>query len=159
MELQGKVAIVTGASRGIGKVIAKAYAREGAKVVVTARTVRPEDSKIPGTIAQTVEEIRAEGGEAVAVRCDVSKEDEVLALAAQAREAFGPVDVLVDHGGVRVDVEGAPRAGRGGESARAVRAARRGRAFHEDRVGLGGVDRRVDGGEQPRPVAHRDHDF
>ena len=103
MELQGKVAIVTGASRGIGKAIAKAYAREGAKVVVTARTVRPEDSKIPGTIAQTVEEIRAEGGEAVAVRCDVSKEDEVLALAAQAREAFGPVDVLVNNAGVRVD--------------------------------------------------------
>ena len=66
MKLNGKVAIVTGASRGIGKQIALTFAREGARVVVVARTEQ-EGAKLPGTIHQTVEEIKAIGGEALAV--------------------------------------------------------------------------------------------
>ena len=66
--LAGQVAVITGASRGIGEAIAKRYAMEGAKVVVSARTVVPEDHFLPGSINETVQAIRDAGGEAVAVK-------------------------------------------------------------------------------------------
>ncbi|MBI3743282.1 MAG: SDR family NAD(P)-dependent oxidoreductase [Chloroflexi bacterium] len=103
MRLKNKVAVVTGASRGIGKTIAKAYAREGAKVVVTARTEKPEDSKVPGTIHDTVRQIREAGGEATAIRCDISQESSVNDMVRQAVDAYGPIDILVNNAGVRVD--------------------------------------------------------
>ena len=69
--LAGQVAIVTGASRGIGEAIAKRYAMEGAKVVVSARSVEEGDHYLPGTIKHTVDVINQAGGEAVAVRADL----------------------------------------------------------------------------------------
>src|SRR3990172_10368391 len=71
-QLDGKVAIVTGASRGIGKAIALLFAREGAQVVIAARTERAADHPLPGTIHETAAEIGAAGGRALAVRSDVS---------------------------------------------------------------------------------------
>ena len=77
MKLAGKVAIVGGASRGIGKDIALAFAVEGAKVVVVARSEVEPDPRLPGTIHQTVAEIQAAGGEAIAVKADISDEAQV----------------------------------------------------------------------------------
>jgi NAD(P)-dependent dehydrogenase (short-subunit alcohol dehydrogenase family) len=75
--LAGKVAIVTGSSRGIGKRAALALARRGARLVVTARTVEASGTELPGTIGQTVKEIESLGGEAVAVAADLSNEQEL----------------------------------------------------------------------------------
>ena len=74
--LAGQVAVVTGASRGIGEAIAKRYAMEGARVVVSARSVVPEDHFLPGSINETVQAIRAAGGEATAVKADLSREED-----------------------------------------------------------------------------------
>ena len=71
--LSGKVAIVTGSSRGIGKRTALALARRGARLVVTARTVETSQNDLPGTIGQTVKEIESLGGEAIAVAADLSE--------------------------------------------------------------------------------------
>ena len=87
--LDGKVAIVTGASRGLGKDIALALSRAGAHVVVSARTEAEGQSQIPGTLADTVAEIQAAGGEATAIRCDVAMEDEVASLVSRAVEIRG----------------------------------------------------------------------
>jgi len=104
-QLDGKVAIVTGASRGIGKAIALLFGREGARVVVAARTERAADHPLPGTIHETAAEITASGGQApstgsgqaLAVRCDVSDLEDVERLVEATHEAFGPVDVLVNN--------------------------------------------------------------
>ena len=96
-KLDGKVAIVTGASRGIGQAIAELFAAEGARVVCAARTLKEGDHALEGSLARTVEAIRAKGGEAIAVAADVSREEDCLALVEQARAAFGPVDVLVNN--------------------------------------------------------------
>ncbi len=100
MELEGRVAIVTGSSRGIGKAIALAYAREGADVVVTARTVNPDESRMPGTINETLKEIGALGsGKAIAVRCDLEQESQIQEMVEKALEAFGRIDILVNNAG------------------------------------------------------------
>ncbi len=97
-KLAGKVAIVTGASRGIGQAIAELFASEGARVVCAARTLNEGDHRmLEGSLARTVETIRAAGGEASAVTADVSTEAECLALVAQARALYGPIDVLVNN--------------------------------------------------------------
>ncbi len=96
--LQGKVVIVTGASRGIGQQIAELFAEEGAKVVCAARTLNEgEHRMLEGSLSRTVDLIRAKGGEATAVTADVSSEPECLALVEAARSAYGPVDVLVNN--------------------------------------------------------------
>lgn len=100
MRLAGRVAIVTGSSRGIGKAIAVELARAGAKVVVTARTEVEEKSKLPGTIHKTVEEIQSFGGEAIAIRSDITREGDIQALVAAANNKYGPVDILVNNAGV-----------------------------------------------------------
>lgn len=98
--LDGNVAVVTGASRGIGKAIAKWYGREGAKVVCTSRTTDAEPSKLPGTNDETVRDIESEGGTALAVRCDVRLEEDVEALRKATIDAFGRCDILVNNSGI-----------------------------------------------------------
>ena len=98
--LAGKVAVITGASRGIGEAIAIRYAMEGARVVVSARTVNEGDHMLPGSINQVVKRIADAGGSAVAVRADLAQEEHRAHLIAAAEEAFGPVDILVNNAAV-----------------------------------------------------------
>lgn len=96
-KLDGKVAIVTGASRGIGQAIAELFAEEGASVVCAARTLSEGDHPfLQGTLKHTVELIRAKGGEAKAVACNVSNEEDCIRLVQSARD-YGPVDILVNN--------------------------------------------------------------
>lgn len=88
----GKSVIVTGAGRGFGKAIALGFAKEGAAVTVTARS--------KDQIDQTVAEIEAEGGKAVAVAGDVTSRADVTAVVSAARKAFGPADILVSNAGI-----------------------------------------------------------
>lgn len=92
-KLSGKVAIVTGASKGIGAGIAKAFAEEGASVVVNYASSREGADNV-------VRKIVAEGGKAIAVQGDVSKSEDVKRLFAEAKSAYGQVDVLVNNAGV-----------------------------------------------------------
>ena len=95
--LGGKVAIVTGASRGIGKEIAKLFAAEGARVACTARTVEEGAHRLEGSLNATLAEIADAGGEALAIAGDVSSFRECERIVRSAREAFGPIDVLVNN--------------------------------------------------------------
>ncbi|HEX9401462.1 MAG TPA: NAD(P)-dependent oxidoreductase [Anaeromyxobacter sp.] len=94
--LNGKTVFITGASRGIGKAIGLAAAREGANVVVAAKSDVP-NPKLPGTIQGAAEEIERAGGKALAVRCDIRDEREIAAAVAAAVERFGGIDVLVNN--------------------------------------------------------------
>jgi citronellol/citronellal dehydrogenase len=97
-KLTGKVAIVTGASRGIGQQIAELFASEGAKVVCAARTLNEGDHRmLEGSLTRTVALIRDKGGEATAVTADVSSEADCIALVQAARQAYGPIDILVNN--------------------------------------------------------------
>jgi citronellol/citronellal dehydrogenase len=96
-KLDGKVAIVTGASRGIGKAISKQLAAEGAKVACAARTLGEGDHILEGSLSTTVSEIQKAGGTAVAVQVDISQEESCDNLVAKVRETFGPIDVLVNN--------------------------------------------------------------
>jgi citronellol/citronellal dehydrogenase len=97
-KLKGKVAIVTGASRGIGKAIAELFASEGAKVVCSARTLKEgEHPLLEGSLETTVTGIKKAGGVTEAVTCDVSSEAECEKLVAETHKLYGPVDVLVNN--------------------------------------------------------------
>src|ERR1700683_4755771 len=96
-KLKGKVAIVTGASRGIGKAIADLFAKEGAKVVCSARTLKEGEHPLEGSLETTVAGIKKAGGEAEAVICDVSSEADCEKLVAETHKLYGPVDVLVNN--------------------------------------------------------------
>lgn len=97
-KLDGKVALVSGASRGIGQAIAELFAAEGARVVCTARTLQEGGHRLfEGSLERTVENIRKAGGEAAAVACDVSDYDACAAAVEQTHRAFGPIDVLVNN--------------------------------------------------------------
>lgn len=98
--LAGKVAVVTGASRGIGEAIAIRYAMEGAKVVVSARTVEEGDHMLPGSINGVVKRIKDAGGEATAVRCDLSDGEQRQELIKATEAAYGPVDILVNNAAI-----------------------------------------------------------
>ena len=98
--LAGKVAVVTGASRGIGDAIARRFAMEGAKVVVSARTVDSGEHYLPGTINETVAAIRAAGGEALGVRADLAAAEDREQLIAAAEAEFGSVDILVNNAAI-----------------------------------------------------------
>jgi citronellol/citronellal dehydrogenase len=91
-----KTLFITGASRGIGKAIALAAAREGASVVLAAKSDTP-NPKLPGTIHEAAREVEAAGGQALAVRCDVRDEGQIAAAVAAAVERFGGIDVLVNN--------------------------------------------------------------
>lgn len=95
--LAGRAAIVTGASRGLGRAIALALAAEGAAVAVGGRTEEVWDDRLPGTIGQTVADIEAAGGRAVAVRADLTDRDEIARLVDSARDALGPIAILVNN--------------------------------------------------------------
>ena len=99
MALAGKVAIVTGSSRGIGKAIALGLALEGASVVVAARSETERDLA-PGTIYATAAEIEALGGKALPVRCNVREEESIQAMVQQTLEAYGRIDVLINNAGI-----------------------------------------------------------
>ncbi|OBG60859.1 SDR family NAD(P)-dependent oxidoreductase [Mycobacterium sp. E3339] len=95
--LVGRAAIVTGASRGLGRATALALAAEGAAVAVAGRTEQVWDERLPGTIGETVADIEAAGGQAIAVRADLTDRDDVARLVDTARDALGPITILVNN--------------------------------------------------------------
>ncbi len=94
--LRGKTLFITGASRGIGKAIGVRAARDGANVVIAAKTAEPHP-KLPGTIYTAAEEIEAAGGRALPIVCDIRYEDQIAAAVAKAVETFGGIDILVNN--------------------------------------------------------------
>jgi NAD(P)-dependent dehydrogenase (short-subunit alcohol dehydrogenase family) len=98
--LDGKIAIVTGASRGIGAEVARRFAAEGAKVAIAARTVDAGQSRLAGTINETAAQIEAAGGTVSTHRTDMSQAVEREALVAAVTEQLGPVDILVNNAAV-----------------------------------------------------------
>ena len=96
MSLAGKTLFITGGSRGIGLAIALRAARDGANVVIAAKTSDPHP-KLPGTIHTAVEEINAAGGQGLGVQCDIREEAQVHAAVLQTLERFGGIDVLVNN--------------------------------------------------------------
>jgi NAD(P)-dependent dehydrogenase (short-subunit alcohol dehydrogenase family) len=95
-DLTGKVVIITGASRGVGKQAALDFAKRGAHVVLAARTVT-SDGTVPGTIGETLSQIEDAGGQAIAVATDLAEEADLKALVAAAVDRFGGVDILVNN--------------------------------------------------------------
>ncbi len=96
-KLDGKVCIITGASRGIGKTIAEVFAAEGGKVVCAARTLREGDHPLEGSLEHTVNGIKEQGSEAHAVAVDISDYDQCVHLLEETHNKYGPVDVLVNN--------------------------------------------------------------
>ena len=98
MKLKGRVALITGASRGVGRAVALAFAREGCDVVLCAKTMDP-DPKLPGTLKEVAAEVEKLGAKALPVQCDVRFEDQIHAACKGALDAFGKVDILVNNAG------------------------------------------------------------
>lgn len=98
--LKGKVAIVTGASRGIGEAIAARLAQEGAKVVASARTAEAGESRLAGTLQDTVKRIRKAGGECTFVKADLAQHSERERLVEETVAKYGPVDILVNNAAI-----------------------------------------------------------
>jgi citronellol/citronellal dehydrogenase len=96
MRFKDKTAIITGATRGIGKAIALRLAADGANVVIAAKSVE-ENPKLGGTIYSAAEEIEKAGGRALAVQCDIRQEDQVVNVVRLAVEKFGGIDLLVNN--------------------------------------------------------------
>jgi len=95
--LSGKVAVITGASRGIGRGIALALGEEGATVYVTGRTVEPGTAPLPGTVGETAAEVTARGGKGIAVPCDLKDDAQIAALFEQVKREQGRLDLLVNN--------------------------------------------------------------
>jgi NAD(P)-dependent dehydrogenase (short-subunit alcohol dehydrogenase family) len=96
LDLSGKVVIITGASRGVGKQAALDFARRGANVVLAARTVEPDDT-VPGTLGETLKLIEATGAGALALATDLAEEEDLKRLVAAAVDRFGGVDILINN--------------------------------------------------------------
>lgn len=90
-------AIVTGASRGLGRAIALALAADGEAVAVVGRTEAVWDERLPGTIGETVADIEAAGGRGVAIRADLTEHDDIVRLVDEARDALGPINILINN--------------------------------------------------------------
>ena len=97
-DLKGKTIIITGASRGIGRAIAVNCAKDGANIVVAAKTAQPHP-KLPGTIYDAAEEIEAAGGRALPFQVDIRFEDQVNAMVDATLDRFGGIDILVNNAG------------------------------------------------------------
>mgnify|MGYP003638633017 FL=1 len=95
--LEGRIAVVTGASRGMGRGIALALAEQGATVYVTGRTVTDGKHPLPGTITATAQECDQRGGRGIAVQVDHANDEEIAALFAQIAEEQGRLDILVNN--------------------------------------------------------------
>jgi len=95
-DLSGKKIFITGGSRGIGLAIALRAARDGAAVAIAAKTSDP-NPKLPGTIHSAAEEIRAAGGTALPIQCDLRDEAQIAAAVTQAAETFGGIDILINN--------------------------------------------------------------
>lgn len=96
-KLDGKVCLITGASRGIGKTIAEVFAAEGGKVVCAARTLHEGEHPLEGSLETTVNGIRAKGHEATAITVDISEHEQCVNLVEQTHATYGPIDVLVNN--------------------------------------------------------------
>jgi NAD(P)-dependent dehydrogenase (short-subunit alcohol dehydrogenase family) len=99
--LKGKVAIVTGASRGLGEYCALGFAREGAKVAVAARTVEQKDPRLPGTIYHTCKLIEEAGGEALPIICNVVDEASIADMVRQVTGHWGRIDILMNNAAIQ----------------------------------------------------------
>ena len=95
-DLSGKKIFVTGGSRGIGLAIALRAARDGASIAIAAKTSEP-NPKLPGTIHTAAEEIRAAGGTALAIQCDLRDENQIAAAIGQTAAEFGGIDILINN--------------------------------------------------------------
>src|SRR5205085_7063219 len=96
MSYKDKTVFITGASRGIGKAIALRLAKEGANIIVAAKTVE-EDPRLGGTIYSTANEAEAAGGKALAIQVDIRNEDQIKAAVEKAVEVFGGIDIVVNN--------------------------------------------------------------
>ena len=96
MSFQNKTVFITGGSRGIGKAIALRLAKEGANIVIAAKSIE-ENPKLGGTIFSAAKEVEAAGGKALAVRCDIRFEDQIQQAVETAVQNFGGIDILVNN--------------------------------------------------------------
>lgn len=96
MSLTNKTILITGSSRGIGKAMALRFAKEGANIVIIAKSIA-EDERLGGTIYSTAKEVEDAGGKALPLQCDVRFESQVTAAVIQAVQAFGGIDTLVNN--------------------------------------------------------------
>jgi citronellol/citronellal dehydrogenase len=96
MSLKGKTIFITGASRGIGLAIAERCARDGANIAIAAKTADPHP-KLEGTIHTAAAAIKAAGGKALALQCDIRDEESVRAAVAKTAETFGGIDVVINN--------------------------------------------------------------
>jgi len=96
MSFQNKTVFITGASRGIGKAIAVRLAREGANIVIAAKSIE-ENPKLGGTIYTASKEVEAAGGKALPVQCDIRFEEQIQAAVEQAANTFGGIDILINN--------------------------------------------------------------
>ncbi|MDA1257608.1 MAG: SDR family NAD(P)-dependent oxidoreductase [Chloroflexi bacterium] len=99
--LEGKIAVITGASRGLGQYCAVQYAKEGAIVVVAARTEQERDPRLPGTIHDTVRMVQEAGGEALAVACNVGDVESIQAMVDTVIGKYGRIDILMNNAAVQ----------------------------------------------------------
>lgn len=96
MSFQNRTVFITGASRGIGKAMALRLAREGANIIIAAKSVE-EDPRLGGTIYSAAQEVEAAGGKALAVQVDIRHEEQIQVAVQQAIEKFGGIDVVINN--------------------------------------------------------------
>lgn len=102
LTLKDKVVLITGASRGVGEAMAYGFAEEGAIVAAVARTISANTGEWQGSLEETVERIRASGGRALAIGCDVTDEADVKAMVSRVEGEVGAVDVLINNAGLSI---------------------------------------------------------